>query len=82
MIDEYTNLLLKAEASMLFKNRHTIGDASETAMVKFAQAIESIDESRSAHPVYSYNNGKQNVNVQIPFDSRIKFNVMVRDMEP
>lgn len=36
VLDDYKMRLIKAEQKMLFKNRATIGDASETAMVKFA----------------------------------------------
>ena len=34
--------------------RKTAGDASETGIIKFSQAIRDIEEYRTAHPVYSF----------------------------
>lgn len=52
VLKSYENTLIKAESQMLFKNRTTIGDASETAMVKFAQPINDIERLRKIHPVH------------------------------
>lgn len=39
---------------MLYIHRHCKGDASETGLVQFAQALYDLDETRAKHPVYSY----------------------------
>lgn len=80
--DDYKMRLIKAEEKMLFKNRNTIGDASETAMVKFAQPINDIESFRKVNPVHTYTSANgTTVNCQIPFNSKWKFNLMIRDME-
>lgn len=54
VLEDYKARLIKAEERMLYKNRTTIGDASETAMVKFAQPINDIERLRKLHPVHAY----------------------------
>lgn len=69
-----------------FIKRATKGDASETGIVKFIQPLLSGGENglwnegglegiRQNNPVIMSNGSE----VQIPFSSKIKFNMMVRD---
>lgn len=46
--------LKKAEANMLYIHRHCHGDASETGLVQFAQAIMDLDETREQYPTHKY----------------------------
>ena len=81
--EEMVNRLVNAEKTMLYKNRSTKGDASETGLVKFVQPVLDIEKCRNDHPTVTYNdqNGKP-VEALIPFSSEIKFNAFIRDMNP
>jgi len=70
-----------AEQSLLYTQRHCKGDASETGLVQFVQAVSDIPETRAAYPTHNYTNeaGKQ-TECLIPFSSDIKFNAFIRDM--
>lgn len=81
--------LTKKELAKPFIKRNVEGDASETGLVKFVQPLlmggpygcynmESLDAFRKKHPIMEVNGNA----VQIPFSSLIKFNAMVRDMNP
>lgn len=67
---------------MLYVQRHCKGDASETGLVQFAQAIQDLDKTRAAYPNHVFQNsaGKETECI-IPFSSDIKFNAFIRDMK-
>jgi len=75
--------LITAEEKMLYTARHCKGDASETGLVQFAQAIMDLDQTRGKFPVHKCKNsaGKE-TECLIPFSSDIKFNAFIRDMNP
>jgi sodium/potassium-transporting ATPase subunit alpha len=83
VLDEYAKNLVAAEKKMLYLNRNTKGDASETGLVKFVQPVLDLESTRKAHPTFSYNSkdGKE-IETSIPFSSDIKFNAFIRDMVP
>jgi magnesium-transporting ATPase (P-type) len=70
-----------AEENMLYTLRHCKGDASETGLVQFAQAIIDLNETRAKYPTHNFKteNGKE-TECLIPFSSDIKFNMFIRDM--
>ena len=75
--------LIAAEEKMLYIHRHCKGDASETGLVQFAQAVMDLEETRAAHPTYTYKDDSgKDVECLIPFSSDIKFNLFIRDMNP
>jgi sodium/potassium-transporting ATPase subunit alpha len=80
-IKEMKARLKTAEENMLYTARHCKGDASETGLVHFAQAIMDLDKTRAQFPthVITAENGKQ-TECLIPFSSDIKFNMFIRDM--
>lgn len=52
--------LICAEKDMAYIHRHCKGDASETGLVQFGQAVMDLDETRSKYPTYTYmQNGKE-----------------------
>jgi len=70
-----------AEKALPYTSRHCKGDASETGLVQFAQAIMDLDKTRGECPTFIFKNdqGKE-TEALIPFSSDIKFNLFVRDM--
>lgn len=73
--------LIVAEKKLLYIHRHCKGDASETGLVQFAQAIMDLGETRGANKTFEYkNNAGKSVECLIPFSSDIKFNAFIRDM--
>jgi sodium/potassium-transporting ATPase subunit alpha len=73
--------LIAAEKKMLYIHRHCKGDASETGLVQFAQAVQDLDETRGKYPTYTYKDAAdKDVECLIPFSSDIKFNLFIRDM--
>jgi sodium/potassium-transporting ATPase subunit alpha len=73
--------LIAAEKKMLYIHRHCKGDASETGLVQFAQAVMDLEETRGKFKTFSYQSetGKP-IECLIPFSSDIKFNLFIRDM--
>jgi magnesium-transporting ATPase (P-type) len=70
-----------AEENMLYTLRHCKGDASETGLVQFAQAIMDLNETRKANPTHVYKNSSgKDTECIIPFSSDIKFNAFIRNM--
>ena len=70
-----------AEEGLLYTARHCKGDASETGLVQFAQAIMDLDKTRGMHPTHIYKNeAGKDTECLIPFSSDIKFNAFIRDM--
>lgn len=63
-------------------DKKVVGDASETGLVKFCESILSIEEARAKWPVFSYMAEGKAVECVIPFNSEIKFNLNIRDMNP
>eukprot|EP00347_Sterkiella_histriomuscorum_P019012 403343303 len=72
--------LQAAEQSLPLEKRNTVGDASETGIIKFAQAIQDLEQTRADFPVFSYELDDQVIDCQIPFNSEIKFNMIIRNM--
>lgn len=74
--------LIAAEKNMPYIARHCKGDASETGLVQFAQAVMDLDETRGNLPTHEYtgDSGKT-TECLIPFSSDIKFNMFIRDMK-
>ena len=73
--------LKAAEEGLLYTLRHCKGDASETGLVQFAQAVMDLDETRKQFPTHEYkNDAGKNTECLIPFSSDIKFNAFIRDM--
>ena len=52
--EEGLRAMVAAEAQLPLEKRNTIGDASETGIIKFAQAIQDLDATRQLYPVFSY----------------------------
>ena len=71
-----------AEEKFLYINRHCKGDASETGLVQFAQAVMDLIETRNKFPTHTYTSdaGKE-IQCLIPFSSDIKFNCFIRNMQ-
>jgi len=70
-----------AEEGLLYTHRHCKGDASETGLVQFAQAIMDLDKTRAEHPTHVFlNEAFKDTECVIPFSSDIKFNAFIRDM--
>jgi magnesium-transporting ATPase (P-type) len=66
---------------MPYIQRHCKGDASETGLVQFAQAVMDLDETRAKFPTYVFKNESgKDTECLIPFSSDIKFNAFIRDM--
>jgi sodium/potassium-transporting ATPase subunit alpha len=78
---EMRKRLKMAESKLLFINRNCKGDASETGLVQFAEAIMSLNDTRDKAPTHKFKNdaGKE-TEVIIPFNSEFKFNLFVRDL--
>lgn len=73
--------LIAAESKMPYIRRNCKGDASETGLVQFAQAIMDLNETRGSMPTYTYKNeAGKDTECLIPFSSDIKFNAFIRDM--
>jgi len=81
VIREMRARLIVAEKKLLYIHRHCKGDASETGLVQFAQAIMDLDDIRGKYKTHEYKNdaGKP-IECLIPFSSDIKFNAFIRDM--
>ncbi len=60
----------------LYLDRPTIGDASETALVKFYQPINDIEKMRAAFPVKEMNDKSL---AKIPFNSSWKYSLAIRE---
>jgi sodium/potassium-transporting ATPase subunit alpha len=73
--------LKSAESKLLTIHRRCKGDASETGLVQFAEAIMSLNDTRDKAPTHKFKNdaGKE-TEVIIPFNSEFKFNLFVRDL--
>ena len=74
--------LIAAEKEMMYIHRHCKGDASETGLVQFGQAVMDLEETRNQYPTYTYKKDGKDIQCLIPFSSDIKFNLFIRDMNP
>ena len=74
--------LICAEREMAYIHRHCKGDASETGLVQFGQAVMDLDETRAKYPTYMYDKDGKDIECLIPFSSDIKFNLFIRNMNP
>jgi sodium/potassium-transporting ATPase subunit alpha len=79
--------LEKEELEKIYKFRRTVGDASESGLIKFAQPVEPLTELREKFKVHQYDipakskdDKDETVICNIPFSSFLKFNLMIRDM--
>jgi len=78
---EMRDRLIKAESQLLVIHRRCKGDASETGLVQFANAVMNLDTTRAASPTWVYkNDAGKDTEVIIPFNSEFKFNLFVRDL--
>jgi len=78
--EEATEALLRAERESPIAERATVGDASESGLIKFCNPIWDIEEARANYPTFAYEQEGKIVESLIPFSSEIKFNLFVRDM--
>ena len=69
--------LLDQEKTKLWKDRNTTGDASESGLIKFVEPVLSLEDTRKKAPI---NMTPKETKCEIPFNSSIKYNVMIRDM--
>jgi sodium/potassium-transporting ATPase subunit alpha len=84
---DHKTQMIKDENNAYFIKRNVEGDASETGLVKFAMPIlmtkyggdyeDGLDGVRAAFPVVKVGNNQDAI---IPFNSAIKFNALIRDM--
>jgi magnesium-transporting ATPase (P-type) len=72
--------LIEAEKNMPYSERSVEGDASETGLIRFAQLVMDIEETRAAYPIAHYQKNDKKVDAKIPFSSETKFNLFVRDL--
>lgn len=78
---EASAALMQAETSQSVLFRKTAGDASEAGLIKFCHPICDINEARRTYPTFSYIGADGNhTEALIPFNSEIKFNMFIRDM--
>ena len=64
----------KELSAKLWLDRPVLGDASETALVKFFQPIEDILETRKKYPTLKYADGSE---AKMPFNSNNKFAINI-----
>ena len=78
---EMSARLKTAEENLLYTARHCKGDASETGLVHFVQAVMDLNETRGKFPTHIFkNDAGKDTECLIPFSSDIKFNAFIRDM--
>ena len=77
--------LIEREQKLPLEHRRVQGDASETGLVKFCQALYDLEDQRKKYPIHSYQEeGSKDKTTEcyIPFNSEHKFNLFIRDMNP
>jgi len=62
---------------MLHLDKPTIGDASESALIKFFQAIEDVAKTRERFPVKMTKDDRE---CRIPFNSTIKYSLSINSI--
>jgi len=75
-----TEALIRAEQAQSIILRKTAGDASESGLIKFCHPILDINTARAQHPTFQFVHDDNLVECLIPFNSEIKFNLYIRDM--
>jgi len=78
--NEMKQRLKCAESGLLYIHRHCKGDASETGLVQFSQAIQDLNDTRAKYPTHVYTANGKETECKIDFSSDIKFNAFIRDM--
>lgn len=81
--------IIHAEKLKPYLLQKTVGDASESGLIKFVQPIlmqkfggiyeRGLISIRESHPIVRFGDGKLGF---IPFSSEIKFNCIIRDANP
>ena len=81
--EKYENEFAKAKAAwkeklstMPYYDRHVLGDASETALVKFFQPLKDIEEMRKAYPTAKQFDNSPAI---IPFNSSYKYALHMKE---
>jgi sodium/potassium-transporting ATPase subunit alpha len=64
----------KEERKKPYKHRSTVGDASESGLIKFFQPIKDISQTRLENPIIQSEKGNK---IEIPFNSTIKFQLSI-----
>jgi len=83
--------LVQTEKESSILDRFVVGDASETGLVKFANPLAGrtdgqdgdLEAYRRKYPIHTYvtEDTKEEVQCQIPFNSEIKFNLVIREVD-
>jgi magnesium-transporting ATPase (P-type) len=74
--------LKAAEEKLAHIYRHCKGDASETGLVQFCEAVMNLDSTRAKYPTHECKDDKgKTAQCLIPFSSEIKFNAFIRSMK-
>jgi magnesium-transporting ATPase (P-type) len=81
--------LIKTEKEQSIIERKVVGDASETGLVKFVaptlgdtpDSLGDLDTYRERYPMHQYKAGKEDIKCEIPFNSEIKFNLVIRKVD-
>jgi sodium/potassium-transporting ATPase subunit alpha len=68
--------------------RKVVGDASETGLIKFVaptlgtkDKLGDLDAYRERYPLHQYKAGAEDIKCEIPFNSEIKFNLVIRKVD-
>jgi sodium/potassium-transporting ATPase subunit alpha len=77
---EAREALVAAENALPYSKKNVDGDASETGLIRFAQLIMDLEETRGKHPIFSFDKAGKKVDAKIPFSSEHKFNLFIRDL--
>jgi sodium/potassium-transporting ATPase subunit alpha len=74
--------LLEEEANLPISDKKCVGDASETGLIKFCDTLLPLEATRAKFPTFSYTSTVDDKLSEcfIPFNSEIKFNLYIRDM--
>jgi sodium/potassium-transporting ATPase subunit alpha len=74
--------LLEEEAALPISDKKCVGDASETGLIKFCDTLMPLEATRTQFPTFSYTSTVDDKLSEcfIPFNSEIKFNLYIRDM--
>lgn len=84
--EEATALLYEEETKKPLQKKKTLGDASESGLIKFVSGACDMEGQRSQNPIHPYSfldeEGKQQTGLcEIPFNSVNKFNMIIRDCD-
>jgi sodium/potassium-transporting ATPase subunit alpha len=84
--NEAINLLVAEEAKKPLQKKKTIGDASESGLIKFVSGVTNMELMRQTIPIHPFNflddqGTQQTGKCEIPFNSTNKFNLIIRDCD-